>query len=192
MKNKKLYILGLIILLTFTGCSINISNTTDDNSNSNTSNTTVSKKSKGNCTLFECMELIEPSNTVEEINEIIGITGELTNEQYNEYSWKLSDNETLISTYYSSDKGTIKAEFDKSEIKNSKVNITNVDELKTKVNSGITYDDFKTYMGGEEGTLIEKSTISNKYIWVDNNENYINATFSLNTGLCTYFNGYVK
>lgn len=191
MKNKKIYILVIIILLTFTGCSININNA-DVNAKKDNVKETTSKKSKGNCTLFECIKLIEPSNTVEEINQIIGITGELTDEKYNEYTWTLSDNESVKVTYYSSDKGTIKAEFNKSELKNSKVTFTNTDELKTKVNSGITYDEFKTYIGGEDGTLIEKSTTTNKYIWIDNQENYINASFSINTGLCTYFNGYVK
>ena len=165
MKNKLLCVLGALVILTFTGCSNDAGNTIDTNSN-DTKN--VSEKTKGNCTLSECMNQISPENTVQEINDIIGIEGELTDEKYNEYYWELSDDEGIKVTYYSSDKGTIKADFEKSKIKNSKVKFTNNEELKTKVNSGITYEEFKNYTGGVDGVLVEKSSSSNKYIWVDN------------------------
>ena len=64
------------------------------------------------------------------------------------------------------------------------------DELKPKISEGITYDDFIKYIGNVDGILIEKSSYSKKYIWVaEDGRSYLNGTFSISTGKCTFISG---
>ena len=65
-------------------------------------------------------------------------------------------------------------------------------ELKDKVKSGITYDEFKTYLGNIEGVIVEKSSYSTKYTWASENGSYINGTFSNSSNKCTLLSGVVK
>lgn len=182
MKKQNL-ILGCIIISTLTGCSsVNL----DSNTNQNNETT------KGNCVATECIKKINPENTVEEINNIIGFEGELTDEKYNKYYWSLSESSGIEVTYYSSDKGTIVVDIDRDLFANDKVDFSKYDELKEKINDGISYDDFKTYIGNVEGTLIEKGRTSNKYVWVAKDGSYLNASFSNSSGKCTNATGMIK
>ena len=88
MKKKMLGMLcGILVLGALTGCGNNNSTTgnADDASGGSTSTNT-----KGNCTAVECINKINPENTVEQINNIIGFEGELIDEKHNIYYWELS------------------------------------------------------------------------------------------------------
>ena len=61
-----------------------------------------------NCKLFDCINKIEPENTVDEINDIVGFKGENTDKKYKIYNWKISDTESIQVAYYSSEKSQIK------------------------------------------------------------------------------------
>ena len=185
MKNKILSIIfSCIIISTLTWCNNN--ENLDGSSNQNNENT------KGNCVATECIKKINPENTVEEINNIIGFEGELTDEKYNKYYWNLSETSGIEVTYYSSDKGTISVDIDRDLLANNQVNFARYDELKEKINDGISYNEFITYIGNVEGTLIEKGRTANKYVWVDTDGSYLNASFSNSSGNCTYATGMIK
>lgn len=184
MKKKILgFVCGVIILGTLTGCGNNTTNGGVNNKN---------KTSKGNCTAVECIKKIDPENTVEQINNIIGFDGELTDEKYQKYYWKLSEDTGVEVTYYSSAKGTIKIDYDREALANKKVDFSRYSELKEKINNGITYDDFISYIGNVDGTIIEKSSYSTKYVWVSSDGGYLNGTFSNSTGKCTLATGMIK
>lgn len=184
MKKKILgFVCGVLIIGTLTGCGNNTTNTGEDNKNAT---------SKGNCTAVECIKKIEPENTVEQINNIIGFNGELTDEKYQKYYWKLSENTGVEVTYYSSAKGTIKIDYDREALVNKKVDFSRYSELKDKINDGITYDDFILYIGNVDGTIIEKSSYSTKYVWVSSDGGYLNGIFSNSTGKCTLASGMIK
>ncbi len=146
-------------------------------------------ETKGNCVVFDCINKIEPKNTVEDINEIIGFDGELIDEKYNKYYWELSDTSSITVTYYSSTLGDITIDYNKEYLKNNKVDFSHYDELQDKVKSGITYNDFINYIGNIDGTIVEKNSSSIKYIWVDKDGKYLNASFSNSTGKCNYTTG---
>lgn len=186
MKKKIYRVLFAIVLVGFlTGCGNN--STSNDNSNDK-----LEEKISGNCTAVECIKQIEPENTVEEINKIIGIDGELTSEKYNIYYWKISDNTGVKVAYYSSEKGNISIDYDSNSLANDKIDFSKYDELKSKVNSGISYNDFISYIGNVHGTLIEKTSSSMQYVWVSKDGSYLKGTFSNRTGNCTVVTGRIK
>lgn len=184
MKKKVLgLIVGVLVVGTLTGCGKGNESTLDNG---------TKLESKGKCVATECIKQIKIENTVEEINDIIGFDGELTDEKYNKYYWELSEDTGIEVTYYSSNKGTIEVDIDRDLLANKNVSFSRYDELQPKIKEGITYDEFKTYVGNVDGTLIEKSSISNKYVWVAKDGSYLNGTFSNSSGKCTFASGMVK
>ena len=184
MKNKIIgIVLGALFISCLTGCG---NNATDGNVTGGGSNT------KGNCAATECIKKIKPENTVEEINSIIGFNGELTDEKYNKYYWELSEDTGIEVTYYSGKTGTIEVDFNRDSVANSKVNFLRYNELQPKIKEGISYQDFISYIGNVDGTIIEKSSTSTKYVWVATDGSYLNGTFSNSSGKCTFATGRIK
>lgn len=179
MKKKILgLICGILLMGLVTGCGNNDSGLNDDNVNK-----------KGNCVPIECIKKINPEHTVEQINEIMGFTGELVDEKYNKYYWGITEDTGVEVSYYSSSKGQIEIDYDRDSLANNKVNFSKYEELKPKIKEGISYKYFISYIGNVEGTIIEKSSSSTKYVWVDKNGGYLQGTFSNNSGNCTFVSG---
>ena len=129
MKKKFLSLLcGILILGTISGCGNNASTGNNDIGKENDSS-----KTKGNCTAVECIKKINPENTVEQINNIIGFEGELIDAKYNKYYWELSEETGVEVTYYSSSKGQISIDYDRSSLADNKVDFSRYEELKTKI-----------------------------------------------------------
>ena len=193
---SKIGLLALILCLVFSlsGCGSKDNDSNKDSKSNSSENSTESttESNKEDLKVFEYMDKIKPENTVEEINSIIGSDGELVDEKYNKYYWKLSENVGIEVAYYSSTKGTIKLDIDKSKIAIKNVDFSKYNELKDKVKSGITYDEFKTYLGNIDGVIVEKSSYSTKYTWASENGSYINGTFSNSSNKCTLLSGVVK
>lgn len=178
---KKIGILFMSILcLILTGCGNN-----GEATNSNGGNTEIIK---GNCTAFECIKQIEISNSLEEINNIIGFEGELVDEAKNKYYWEISENTGVEVIFYSGNKLNAKIVYDRDSLANKKVDFSRYEELKSKINDGITYDEFITYIGNVDGILIEKGSSTSKYIWVADEDRYLNATFN-KENKCTFASG---
>lgn len=182
---KKIFgvLLGIVLIGSLTGCGNN--STSNDNNLSG-------EKIKGNCTAIECIKKIEPENTVEQINSIIGFEGELIDEQYNIYYWKISENTGVKVAYYSGKNGNISIDYDIDSLINNKVDFSRYNELQSKVKEGISYDDFISYIGNVQGTVIEKSSLSIRYTWVSKDRSYLNGSFSNNSGKCTFVSGMIK
>lgn len=177
---KKLFLLvisSILIISLTTGCANNESNEIGDDNNS------IQYE------VLEYINLIKPENTVEEINKIIGFEGELIDEQYNRYYWKLPNDTGIEVTYFSSSTGTIVVEIDDEVLANKKVDFSKATQLKEKVKEGITYDEFKTYVGNVDGVVVEKSDILTYYLWVDEDGNTLKASFENNNGKCSAFFG---
>lgn len=141
--------------------------------------------------VFEYIEKIKPEFTVAQINEVIGKEGELTDEKYNKYTWKITDDVEMLATYYSSKTATIKIDIPNKLLKDEKVDLSCAKELKSLVNSkdGVKYDDFVSKIG-TKGYLVEKSSSSVYYIWVNKDGGYIKGSFSTSSGKCTFFSAW--
>lgn len=178
MKKKILkFICAVSLFVVLTGCGA-------------TDNT--SPKMKANCHATECIKKIDDDSTVEDINKVIGFEGELIDDKNNTYYWKISEEESIKVTYYNRSKGTIYAEFNRDTLANQNVDFSRYDELQVKIKEGITYDDFKTYIGNVEGIVTEKSGITTKYTWVSTDGSYLTASFSNNSKKCTFASGRIK
>lgn len=188
MKRKLGFLIcSLLVSLILTGCV----NTNFPKGNANSLNNKTSN-SKGNCTALECIKKISITDSVDDINKIIGFNGDLTDEKYNKYYWKLSDNEGIEVTYYSSSKGTIKVDINKDLLADKRGDFSRYNQLKNNINSGIDYNEFISYIGNVDGNLVEKSSITNKYLWVSSNGSYLNASFSNSSSNCTFISGMIK
>ncbi|MBO5138525.1 MAG: hypothetical protein J6B89_02680 [Bacilli bacterium] len=191
MKKSKLLIgaVSLAFVGTLvTGCDN--SKTRSNVKDNKTTKTEEKNKLKAKCSAIECIKKINVETTVEEVNKIIGVDGVLTDEKYNFYEYDLGNDEKITLKFYSSQKPTIIADFDKDDIADKKVDLSKLTELKSKVRSGITYDEFKAELGNTDGVLIEKSDSSNRYMWVSKKGGYVKATFRTSDNKCTFFSGY--
>ena len=181
MKKLKVFALLLVTVLLLTGCG----------TQQNSSKVEEKEKSKGNCKVVDCIKKLDIKDDLEKVNKVIGFEGKLTLEgdTYKVYEWALNDNDTVKVSFYSSST-TISISFKDELIKNSKTDFSKYDEIKTAMKAGqtVTYDDVKKKFG-TEGTLIEKSSFSNKYRWVNDKGGYLDATFGLTSGKCTMIIG---
>ena len=141
---------------------------------------------RGNCVVTECIKKIETTNSVEEINEIIGFEGEKS--AYSDtHQWKLSD-KTWITRDNTGTDPILQANIDKETIKNDQVDLSAYSDIKKLLDNGtsLTYEEMVTKLGGVEGTLPGKTSTSNRYIWVDKSSRTFSATFSKTLeGKCT-------
>lgn len=174
MKLKKVFnyfIIVVVTLILLTGCN-------------NTAKPEETKKEvdkiKGNCEIQECIKLIETSNSIEEINDIIGFKAEKS--EYSEtYTWKLSEKTWIDATPSTSDSSySVSANYDKTTIKNDQADFSSFNEMRTSLGKGesFTYEEVVKKVGGVEGTLAGKTSTSKRYIWVNKYDQTFSATFS--------------
>lgn len=148
--------------------------------------------SKAKCDVYECIRLIETKNSVEQINNIIGFEGELIDESSNEYYWEFSENIGIRMRYSSSNSGIVSLDYITEDLANKNVDFSRYDELKIKIKEGISYDEFISYIGGVDGVMIEKSSVTTKYIWVSSTGDYLRGSFSNNSRHCTFIYGRIS
>lgn len=174
MKIKKIILSCMTILCAtclITGC-------TDDKEE-----TKAKEENIGNCTIVECMKKIEVTNTIEEINDIIGFESTTDAMIGSDPIWKF-DSKNWISFKDNNGSISIKATIDKESIKNDNVTLPSQKELQELLNKGMTYDDLVEKLGAE-GTLESKSSTSVSYIWADKNGQRLGATINNKSGKCT-------
>ena len=168
----------------------------NDNSNeqkkeSNTENNVSQSNAGKNNKVYELIEKIEPTNTIEEVNKIVGVDATLTDEKYYIYEYDFGENYKLILKYYSATGKTadIQIKYNRDDLRDEKVTLKNAADLKKKLQNKekISYDEFKEAVGGVDGTLNEKTKYTKGYIWVNKDGGYISATFSTRDNSCSYF-----
>lgn len=177
MNLKKNFIWAMISLCAL-GCFTGCTNTSDDEVEEK------KEETKGNCVVTECIKQIEPLNSVEEINDIIGFEG--TKSEYSdERTWKLDSN-NWITLKFAGDSPILQATIDKETLKNENIKLPASSELQEMLNNGsFTYEELVSKLDGIEGTLSSKTTGSVSYIWVDKNKRVLSATFNNESGKCT-------
>ena len=169
-----LYVLGIVLLLT--GCESSVEST---------------KKEELTCDVFKCIELIDHSDKVEDINLKIGLIGKKNEYVDNSYEWNLS-NDVKLRVIYDAD-GVTKTElvFDNK--------ILYDESLNTKLLKKYLYDwgeKYKKYDDsvsalGKNGTIIfkrfkkyiDKVDIDTEYLWIKNDKCFISANYNLDNEL---------
>lgn len=176
MKLKKIRLGSIIFLCTlcfFTGC------------NDEKLDEKKEEDVKANCTIIECMKKIEVTNTMKEINDIIGFESTTDASIGSDPIWKFDSKNWISFKTYSNDNITIQATIDKESIKNDKIKLPLSSELQKNLNNGsFTYEELVAKIGGE-GTLTSISKGSRSYTWVDKTGQKLGATFNNESGKCT-------
>lgn len=175
-------IFAALILCTLVGCG----------SKKESLKEAVKPAKKGNCNAVECIKQINTETTVEEVNNIMGFEGITKDGKENTYYWEITDKETIKVVFDSNNKATITADIEKSTIADKKVDFSKYSELQKVVRTGISYDEFKTYIGNVDGVITEKSDLSTKYTWVSKSGEYLNASFSNSTNKCRFVTGRIQ
>ena len=189
MKKLFLCIAVIVCAATLTGCG---KSTKTESESSSTSNKVEEVKSKGNCSVFECITKTTGKDTLEDLNKIIGFEGTVLREGqgWKTYSWELNDTDSVETTFFSTSSST-KINFKDDRIKNDKVTFEKYDELKKALNNreAVSYDKVKELFGGQDGTLVEKDNSSYKYRWVNAEGGYLNVSFNSDKTKCTMVMG---
>lgn len=139
---------------------------------------------KGNCSIVECMQKIEATNTMEEITDIIGFESTKDASIGSDPIWKFNSKNWISYKTYN-DSVTIQATIDKESLKDDNITLPSSSDLQNDLNNGsFTYDEFVEKVGGE-GTLTSISKNSRIYTWVDKHGTRLGATFNNESGKCT-------
>lgn len=187
MKKILAVIVCLLMVITFAGCG---AKTTGGKTSNNTKQ--AKEKINGNCTVFECIKTLEITDTLDQVNEKMGFEGKKDKEEdtYSIYTWEVTKDSKVEIQFFSSGKSDIKIEFDKDKIANDKLDLSKFDEMKAIIQKGeMTLDKFSEMVGNVDGTLVEKSSFSNKYLWYKSSSNYLYGTFSTSSNKCTFVSG---
>lgn len=175
-----------LAVLTLTGCSL-------IPGQKNTPAEKAEKPAKGNCNVFECIKKLDTKDDLEKVNKVMGFDGEVVREGtgYTTYEWVIDKekDQKVEATFYSTST-TISISFKDELIKNPKVDFSKFEEIKKAMNNRetVTYDDVKAKFGAD-GVLVEKSSFSNKYRWVNEKGGYMYANFSVSSGACSLIMG---
>lgn len=190
---KKKFLLGLaclFVLVYTTGCGNIKENNNKQDENGKNYATVETVKSK--CSYYECLTKMSLDNTIEELNEIVGFDAtkleNTTGSTAEKYEYDFGNEKLITVTLFNNKISTIKIEYDRKELKNKKVTLDNLSDIKARINDGINYEEFKKAVGGVEGTLIELSSW-NKYVWVaEDGSSNVTASFGKDGNL-KFFNG---
>lgn len=172
MKKKLLMLIlgGTLVLGLVTGCTESKTNEPKEKEKE------TQETSKGKCEVEECINLIEPKMTVEEVNEIIGFEGEKKDDT-NTYIWQLTT-KTKIEIEYKDNLGTISATMNKEKMENANLKMSICYEIVNNIKTTTyTYEEMVEKLEGIEGHLTTKAPTFKMYAWVKDGQTF-RATFS--------------
>lgn len=184
MKNKIVVIVISVIFIVIMGILGYIALGEKNSSNVGDTNN-EQEEVKGNYNIVEAMQHIEATNTVEEINAIIGFESTTDAMIGSDPIWKFDSKNWISFKTSGNDNITIQATIDKESIKNDNIKLPSSSDLQKDLNNGsFTYEELVQKIGGE-GTLTSISKGSRSYTWVDKTGQRLGATFNNESGKCT-------
>lgn len=192
MDKKKVLIVVLIIaVLGVAGFALFKFKNSDDADKRETVGVTVSCGD-----VFQCIEVLDPQSSIEEMSEIIGSDAELAQETSDSkiYKWTLADDTTIearITSFVDGTTGdkisstTVYANYPEGFITHD-ADLSNLEDLRTAMGEadGITYEQVVEAVGGSKGMLTEKSPGSKRYQWFGADGSSLDASFDDETGKC--------
>ena len=121
MKKNKLFVgvICLLVLVSITGCG----KKTNLSSKKQSDNTETKTEVKAKCSYYKCLSKMSLSNTVDELNNIVGIEAksvETTVENMEKYEYDFGNDKKITVTLFSGKVSSITMAYDKKELKNSK------------------------------------------------------------------------
>ena len=184
MKNKKVISAISIVFIIVLGILGYIALGEKNSSNKENTNN-EQEEVKGNYNIVEAMQHIKATNTVEEINAIIGFESTTDAMIGSDPIWKFDSKNWISFKTYGNDNITIQATIDKESIKNNDIVLPSSSDLQKDLNNGsFTYEELVEKVGGN-GILTSISKDSLSYTWVDKTGQRLGATFNNESGKCT-------
>lgn len=131
---------------------------------------------KGNCDVKECIKLLNATDSIEKMNEVIGFEAEKDGE---DYKWQITK-KTSLTAKKSGDNYILQTTMIKEELASEEVDFGVYSELKELLDKGtsFTYEEAVKKLNGVEGVLSSKTSTSESYMWVDKHNRVFRATFS--------------
>lgn len=115
-----------------------------------------------------------------------------------QYTWSFDDGHSIVASAHKSivsqkiETVSIKlGNYETKDLANDRVKLDKLDEIKANLNKGdgVNYDQFKEYVGGADGTVVELGSWT-KYEWVaGDGKSYVAGQFANGTGKCMFMNG---
>lgn len=213
-------VVGLILVLALTGgikfqATITSNGTTkqlinnktteslEDDNKRTTQSTTNSISNSGGFNVFEKIKQID-LNTIKSYEQVVSIMGvegvkdETTT--LNKYVWTQDDKTNMEINFYVSDTNldyksitNVNINYDRDSLKNANVDLSEAMTIVNTINAQtpVYYNEIVSSFG-VEGTLVELSSYSREYVWVNENGGYVTARFNQDTAQCTYIFAIVK
>lgn len=181
-KNILVVLTCLLVVFCMTGCGKKADSSTDNGS-----------IVKSKCSYYECLSKMSLGSTLDELNDVIGfeaVEGMTVSATTQQYNYDFGNDKKITVTISNGKASDIEIEYDEKELKNKKVTLDNLSDVKAKINDGVSYDEFKKAVGNVDGTLIEIDDWSNRYVWVaENGSSRVIASFDKKTNNLKFFNG---
>jgi len=139
---------------------------------------------------LDLIHKIDVGDSLDKINEVIGFEGEGKSDNAT-YTWTIGNGgfSAIFKEGDTTEAISVKVLYEYDDVVNNKVKIKDLETLKEKVRDGISYDDFKDYLGGVDGVLVDKGPVTNSYVWRSSNGSVVSAGFKLNNNICNSFVG---
>lgn len=185
MKKIFLALVTCLFVVSIAGCGSDNKDTTSTKSDSKSSSSSNNDKS-----YLDYINKIEVGDSLDQINEVIGSEGEVHSDNAT-YSWDIG-NGGFIAVFREDDTTSalsVEVSYDKKDVENKKVKISDLDSLKSKVGEGISYDDFKENLGGADGVLVSKGPVTKSYVWRSPDGSVVDGAFRLDDNMCNSFTG---
>ncbi|MBR6965127.1 hypothetical protein IKH83_02330 [Candidatus Saccharibacteria bacterium] len=193
MKNNKKIITAAVALVVMVAAGVTTFFIVKGNNGGNgDSGQSGQEASKGNCSVFECIEKLNSKMTLAEMNDIMGFEGELVTdeESYKTYSWELTEDTSIRSQFMTSyNTATISANYPSSAVPKTS-DFSRWTEIQSKLRGGedLYYDEFVELVGGTQGVMKQKSSSSVTYEWENADGGYLSGYFN-DDGKCTMATG---
>lgn len=160
---------------------------------------TADYNKRGDCKFYECLTKLTANSSEEEATSVIGFEPEkkIDGDNY-DYTWTF-DEDHSISMHGFKKSGSqeittssIKLEnYETKDLADNRVKLDKLSEIKANLNKGdgVSYDQFKEYVGGVDGTVVELGGWT-KYEWVaGDGKSHVTGQFSNETNKCMFMNG---
>lgn len=176
MKKKILSgVLLLLIVTLVTGCGVK----------------DLVNKVSGKNKAVEAMKELTYEDDLKQANKKIGFKGKKQDDET--YVWEFKDNLSITGEFSDlTDSAKFTLNYDKDDFKNKKVDLSELDEIKSESRSGTVFsvDEFKDRIGGQDGIITYVNKSGYHIVWVDKDGGYVNAYFSRYTDHLVSFSVY--
>lgn len=142
---------------------------------------------------LDYIDKVEVGDSLDKINEVIGSEGKVLSDNAT-YTWDIG-NGGFTAVFKANDTSSaisLDVSYDNEDIENKNVKIKDLNSIKAKVSEGIHYDEFKELLGGVDGILVSKGSVTKGYVWRNPDGSVVDASFGLDDNICNSFTGTEK